>query len=155
MTTEGVRVSWTSTDVIRYWAEIGTVLNVKTTTKLSCNPSLLPVSAWRLMESYSILLIMDFSPTFYGLPKPLSLCGSMVLLSFISTILSTMYYSVLCFVMIGGSAWRLMESYSILVDFSPTFYGLPKPLSLCGSMVLLSFISTILSTMYYSVYVLL
>ena len=31
-----------------------------------------------------------------------------------------------------------MELYSILVDFSPTFYCLPKPLFLYGSMVLLS-----------------
>ena len=47
-----------------------------------------------------------------------------------------------------------MESYSILVDFSPTFYCLPKPLFLYGSMVLLSYISTItLLSMYYSVYV--
>ena len=32
MTTEGVRVSWTSTEVERYQVEIGTVFNVKTTT---------------------------------------------------------------------------------------------------------------------------
>ena len=31
-----------------------------------------------------------------------------------------------------------MELYSILVDFSPTTYCLPKPLFLYGSMVLLS-----------------
>ena len=31
-TTEGVRVSWTSTDVRKYWVEIGTAFNVKTTT---------------------------------------------------------------------------------------------------------------------------
>ena len=46
-----------------------------------------------------------------------------------------------------------MELYSILVDFSPTFYCIPKPLLLYGSMVLLSTFSTILLTMYYSVYV--
>ena len=40
-----------------------------------------------------------------------------------------------------------------LVDFSPTFYCLPKPLFLYGSMALLSYISTILLTMYYIVYV--
>ena len=32
MTTEGVRVSWTSTDVRKYGVEIGTAFNVKTTT---------------------------------------------------------------------------------------------------------------------------
>ena len=32
MTTEGVRVSWTSTDVRKYWVETGTAFNVKTTT---------------------------------------------------------------------------------------------------------------------------
>ena len=51
-----------------------------------------------------------------------------------------------------------MELYSILlVDFSPTFYCLPKPLFLYGSMVgtIIDIISTILLTMYYSVYVLL
>ena len=40
-----------------------------------------------------------------------------------------------------------MESYSRLVDFSPTFYCLPKPLFLYGSMVLLSYIITTLLTM--------
>ena len=54
-------------------------------TKLSCNPSfpcllcLCDTLAWQLMILYSILV--DFSPTFYCLPKPLSLYGSMVLLS--------------------------------------------------------------------------
>ena len=33
--------------------------------------------------------------------------GSMVLLSFIITTLLTMYYILLCFVTLGGSAWRL------------------------------------------------
>ena len=44
-----------------------------------------------------------------------------------------------------------MELYSILVDFPPTFYCLPKPLFLYRSMVLLFIIdiSTILLTMYY------
>ena len=32
MTTEGIRVSWTSTDVRKYGVEIGTAFNVKTTT---------------------------------------------------------------------------------------------------------------------------
>ena len=36
---EGVRVSWTSTDVRRYWAEIGTVFNVKTTTTTNIGSS--------------------------------------------------------------------------------------------------------------------
>ena len=49
------------------------------------------------------------------------------------------------------AAWRLKEMYSILVDSSPTSYCLPKPLFL----YLLSYISTILLTMNYSVYVLL
>ena len=31
-----------------------------------------------------------------------------------------------------------MVLYNIIVDFSSTFYSLPKPLFLCGSMVLLS-----------------
>ena len=41
-----------------------------------------------------------------------------------------------------------MELYSILVDFSPTFYCLPKPIlvSFDGTMI---DISTILLTMYY------
>ena len=33
-------------------------------------------------------------------------------------------------------AWQLMILYSILVDLSPTFYCLPRPLFLYGSMVL-------------------
>ena len=37
-----------------------------------------------------------------------------------------------------------MELYGILVDLSPTFYCLLKPLFLYGSMILLSYISTIL-----------
>ena len=52
-----------------------------------------------------------------------------------------------------------MELYSILlVDFSPTFYCLHKPLLfLYGSFdgTIIDIISTILFTMYYSVYVLL
>ena len=34
--------------------------------------------------------------------------GSMALLSYTITTLLTMYYIVFCFVMLGGSAWRLM-----------------------------------------------
>ena len=42
----------------------------------------------------------------------------------------------------------------LLVDFSPTFYCLPKPLFLYGSMVLFIIdISIILLTMYYSGYI--
>ena len=48
-------------------------------------------------------------------------------------------------------AWRSMVLYSILVDFSPTFYCFPKSLFLYGSMALLSYFSTFLLTMYYSV----
>ena len=32
VTTEGIHVTWTSTDLRRYWVEIGTVFNVETTT---------------------------------------------------------------------------------------------------------------------------
>ena len=47
------------------------------------------------MELYSILLIVDSSPTFYCLPKPLFFYGSMVLfIGIISTIFLTMYDSV-------------------------------------------------------------
>ena len=40
--------------------------------------------------------------------EPLFLYCSMPLLSHIITTLLTMYYSVFCFVMFGGSAWRLI-----------------------------------------------
>ena len=51
-----------------------------------------------------------------------------------------------------------MELYSILVDFSPTFYCLPNQAHILvwfdGTINIID-ISTILLTMYYSVYVLL
>ena len=40
----------------------------------------------------------------------------------ISTILLIMYYTISCFVMLGCSAWRLIQVYSITVGFSPTLY---------------------------------
>ena len=47
-----------------------------------------------------------FLPDILLFPKPLFLYGSMALISYIITIILTMYYySVLCFVMFGGSAW--------------------------------------------------
>ena len=68
-----------------------------------------------LMEWYSLLV--DFSPTFYCLPKPLLLYGSMVLLSaLISTILlqcTTLQW--LYWVMIGGCAWLLIGELFVLV----------------------------------------
>ena len=39
---------------------------------------------------------------------PIFVYGSMALLSYIITTLLTMYYIVFCFVMLGGSAWRLI-----------------------------------------------
>ena len=53
---------------------------------------------------------------------PIFVYGSMAFLSYIITTLLTMYYIVFCFVMLGGSAWRLIEVYSITVGFSPTLY---------------------------------
>ena len=38
---------------------------------------------------------------------PIFVYGSMALLSYIITTLLTKYYIVFCFVMLGGSAWRL------------------------------------------------
>ena len=37
---------------------------------------------------------------------------------YIITALLTKYYSIFCFVMFGGSAWRLIQVYSITVGFS-------------------------------------
>ena len=39
---------------------------------------------------------------------PIFVYGSMALLSYIITTLLTMHYIVFCFVMLGGSAWRLI-----------------------------------------------
>ena len=39
---------------------------------------------------------------------PIFVYCSMTLLSYIITTLLTMYYVVFCFVMLGGSAWRLI-----------------------------------------------
>ena len=47
-----------------------------------------------------INVIVQYNGEFY----PTFLYGSIALLSYIITILLTMYYSVLCFVMFGGSA---------------------------------------------------
>ena len=41
-----------------------------------------------------------------------------------------------------------MELYSILMDFSPTFYGLPKPILVSFDGILLSYFSTIVLTSY-------
>ena len=53
---------------------------------------------------------------------PIFVYRSMALLSYIITTLLTMYHIVFCFVMLGGSAWRLIYVYSITVGFSPTLY---------------------------------
>ena len=104
--------------------------------KLSCNPSLscllflFDIPAWRLMKLYSILV--DFSPTFYCLPKPLFLYGSMALLSYMAT---TMYIYVhgrhsavcVCFLPIySGRQVRWMyqpgsHRRKVTQDFSSTF----------------------------------
>ena len=61
---------------------------------------------------YDILLLTQ---------APMFVYGSMALLSYIITTLLTMYYIVLCFVTFGGSAWRLIQVYSVVtVGFSPT-----------------------------------
>ena len=57
---------------------------------------------------------------------PIFVYGWMTLLSYIVTTLLTMFYIVSCFVMLGGSAWRLRKVYSITVGFSPTLNCLPK-----------------------------
>ena len=53
---------------------------------------------------------------------PIFVYGSMTLLSYIISTLLIMYYIVFCFVMLGGSACRLILVYSITVGFSPTLY---------------------------------
>ena len=53
---------------------------------------------------------------------PIFVYGSMVLLSYLITTLLTMYYIVFCFVMLGGSTWRLIKVYNITMGFSPTLY---------------------------------
>ena len=67
---------------------------------------------------YSILV--DFSPTFYCLPKPLFLYGSMVLLSILLLVLSFQ----LCtsrVVMLGHDWWQCMVIYIISVQYNGGF----------------------------------
>ena len=58
------------------------------------------------MILYSILLIVDFSPTFYCLPKPLFLYGLMVLLS--TLVLYPRNYVPHTVVMLGFNWWLCM-----------------------------------------------
>ena len=70
------------------------------------------------MILYSIQEV-DFSSTFYCLPKPLFLYGSMVLLStLISTILVTMYYNT---VVVLGYDWWLCMVINISVQYNGGF----------------------------------
>ena len=64
-----------------------------------------------------------FDPSAYlkenqNAPRPSEL---FVVVWFDGTIIIIMYYLciVICFVLFGGLAWRLMQVYSITVDFSP------------------------------------
>ena len=67
------------------------------------------------MVVYSILLV-DLSPTFYCLPKPLLVYGSMLLLS--TLILSS--YSVIIVVMLGYD-WDLRMVTNISVQYNGGF----------------------------------